>query len=206
MKRSRTLISCPPFSPPPCRPPFCRTKTVYLTCIHIRFPRSARLCVHAHQAQMLIHGPLPQPAAHAAYRLTPVSVFITAQRPPHPTHTWSLTCTLPYTPCSPPSPPAPSKQASVASCCCHRPPRLPPIASDIHRLVAFPVLLSRRSLFWFFLRRRLMSPFLHLFYGKWGRSCIVLQYCTQNEKLQAMQAMDVGRFDQRKKILSVIFH
>lgn len=56
------------------------------------------------------------------------------------------------------------------------------------------------------LRRRLMSPVLHLFYGKWGRSCIVLQYCTQNEKLQAIQTMDVGRFDQRKRILSVIFY
>lgn len=140
----------------------------YLTCIHIRFPRSARLCVHAHQAQMLIHGPLPQPAAHAAYRLTPASVFITAQRPSHPTHTWSLTCTLPYTPCSPPSPPAPSKQASVASCCCHRPPRLPPIASDIHGLVAFPVVLSRRSLFWFFYAEDWCLLFSIYFMGSGG--------------------------------------
>lgn len=69
-----------------CRPAFCRTPTVYLTCIHIRFPRSTRLCVHAHQAQMLIHGPLPRPAAQAAYRLTPERVYHCSALSPQPTH------------------------------------------------------------------------------------------------------------------------
>lgn len=124
MKRSRTFISCPPsFSMSflffLCHPAFYHTPAVYLTCIRIHFPRSARLCVHAHQAQMLIHGPLPRPAAHAAYRLPPASAFITAQRsPPQPTHGASRALCLILL-VFPPTPLQPTKKKKkiIASCC-----------------------------------------------------------------------------------------
>lgn len=99
--------------------------TVHLTCIHIHQllfrPWRTRLCMHDHQAHMLMRSTsLP---AHAAYRLLPASIFVISKRTPR-----RLTCTLlslsspvPHIPLHPPQGSLASPQYSSPASCYHFP-------------------------------------------------------------------------------------
>lgn len=92
--------------------PFCFSFThtfthkVQLTCIYIHQllfrPRRTQLCMHNHQAHMLMQS--FSLLAHTAYRLLPANVFIISKRTPTQSHVHSAEPVLSCTPYPSPSP------------------------------------------------------------------------------------------------------